>query len=193
MKKRILFAVGSLMIGALSLQSCSKIADKLAEGKSGNISWDGNDIIINVPPITDNVVHLATGTFEMDIDSFINANNTTGLTIDLSKIDSFKVTSCQLTIQNPTSADNFQDFELSALYFNTNVNTTTATIGEIDNNPDTYASSLSLPTDPTLNLKSYVNDGKVYFNYVLGVKARRNTSTTLQVKIHVTYDYHWKF
>lgn len=192
MKKSILIA-GLLIAALTTLQSCSKIADKLASGKSGDISWDGDDMIINVPPITDTVLHLATGTFEMDIDSFINANNTTGLTIDLSKIDSFKVTSCDLTILNPTSADNFQDFELSALYFNTNVNTNTVTIGEIDNNPDTYANMLSLPTNPTVNLKSYINDGKVYFNYVLGVKGRRNTSTTLQVKVHCTYDYHWKF
>jgi len=192
MKKTILIA--GLVVAALgSLSSCSKIEDKLASGKNGNISWDGDDMIISIAPITDSVTHLATGTFEMDIDSFINANNTTGLTLDLSKIDSFKVTSCTLTILNPTSADNFKDFELSALYFNTSINTTTATIGEIDNNPDVYASDLMLPTDPTLNLRSYVGDGKVYFNYVLGVKARRNTSTTLQVKVHVTYDYHWKF
>ncbi|MGN6567236.1 MAG: hypothetical protein ACTHJ0_04755, partial [Flavipsychrobacter sp.] len=96
MKKSILIA-GLLIAALTTLQSCSKIADKLASGKSGDISWDGDDMIINVPPITDTVLHLATGTFEMDIDSFINANNSTGLTIDLSKIDSFKVTSCDLT------------------------------------------------------------------------------------------------
>jgi len=194
MKKCILIAIAGLTIAAVTtLQSCSKIADKLASGKSGDITWDGNDIIVNIPPITDSNLHFATGVYEMDIDSFINANNTSGLTINMGVIDSLKVTSCVLTIENPTSADNFKDFELSALYFNTNVNTTTVTLGEIDNNPDVYATDLTLPTDPTINLKSYLNDGKVYFTYLVGVKARRNTSTTLQVKVHVTYDYHWKF
>jgi hypothetical protein len=192
MKKYLLIALGALSVGMLSLQSCTKLEDAVAKGKNGDVSMD-DTLTINIPPITSTSTQYATGTFEMDIDSFISANNTSGLTIDLSKVDTFKVTSCSLTIQNPTTADNFQDFELSGLYFNTNVNSTQATIGEIANNPDTYSSYLILPTDPTLNLKTYLNDGKVTFNYFLGVKARRNTATTLHVYVHVTYDFHWHF
>lgn len=194
MKKYLLLACAALMIGALSLQSCMKVADQLAKGKSGDITFDTDTtFVINVPPITDTIIHIDGNSKEIDIDSFINANNTSGLTINLGVVDSFTIKECDMTILNPTTSDNFGAFQLSGLYFNTSVNTTQAEVGMVSNNPAGYASYLALPLAPTTNLKSYINDGKVTFNYFMWVKARSTTTTTLRIRCHITYDFHWIF
>ena len=91
--------------------------------------------------------------------------------------------SCVLTLQNPTPTDNFANLSSCSASFSTN-NENPYEIS-VSNNPDVYATSLTLPVDTSVQLKSYINGND--FNYSLGGQLRRASKDTLQCTIQFTY------
>lgn len=183
MKKSILFI--ALACFGLTVNSCNKVTEQLAQA----IGWDGVDVTIDVPPVTDTMLHgsIGTGTFTYNIDSMVNAASK-GL-LSLKNVSKFNFKSCTLTILNPDADNNFQNFQLAQAVFFTNANATSTNMGEIDNNPDVYAASLNVPVNTTTNLKSYLPaSGPIVVTYVMGGKFRKVTTTTLHVNVHVTYN-----
>jgi hypothetical protein len=165
-------------------QSCNKI--KIGQ----DVTWDGNDVTITVPAVNDVQQHneFGTGTFTYNIDSFIKAKtiNKFGLS-DISKLTLNK---CQLTIINPDSANNFANFEQCNAVFSTTQNLVLAQIANITNNPDTYAGTLDIPVDKTIDLKSYFGTGTNTIDYAVGGKLRRPTTKELTIKVHIGYNIH---
>lgn len=189
MKKKIILSAIAFTGCIFSFYSCNKIAQVLAQG----ITWTGIDETITVPIVTDTTSHVSmgTGSFSYNLDSLIK--NKTNNALGLSNVDTFEFTSCTLTITNPDSNNNFQNFQYAQATFSTNANTAAATIGEVDNNPDTYAATLSLPVNSSVNMKSYLNPiGITTINYYLTGKLRKATTTTLTVQVHVAYYIHVK-
>jgi hypothetical protein len=183
MKKILLFSVLAIGLFALAFSSCNKIAAAFPA-----IAWSGTDVTFTVAPVSDTSLNtsIGTGTFSYDLDSLVKAQ--TKGAFSLSSISSFKFTSCVLTIQNPDPANNFQNFESAALSFSTNANTTPVTIGEVTNNPNTYAATLTLPVNSSVNVKNYLpSSGPMVANYSLKGKLRIPTTTTLTIKVHVEY------
>jgi len=188
MKKNILLSLLGAFICTMVFNSCSKVASQLAQ----SLGWTGVDVTISVPPISDTTMQhasMAIGTFNYNLDSFIKAK--TGNALGIKNVDTFRFTSCTLTITNPDTTDNFGNFQTALASFSTSTNTTTASLGEIDNNPSTYAATLTLPINNTTNLRSYIpNSGPVTINYSYGGKLRGKTTTTINIQAHVEYYIH---
>jgi hypothetical protein len=190
MKTTLLASLGVLALSVLTLQSCDKVKDSLKKQYATDINWDGADVTFDMAPASDTTTAINAGSasFTYNLDSLIK-DKTSGY-LGIGDISNFYITSAYVTLSNPDGTNNFQNFQLAGLYFNTSVNTTTYAI-EIPNNPNTYAATLTLPVDATKDLKSYVNGtGAISFNYVLGGKLRTATTTTLHATAHVSYKFH---
>lgn len=191
MKKAYILCGVAVALCLFAFSSCNKVTSVLATATA--IDWDGVDVTITVPPQSDTTVptSVGTGTFTYNLDSMIKAETSNAL--KLSNIDSFEITSCTITVTNPDANNNFANFEQAKLLFSTSYNTTQVNMGEIDNNPDAYATTLSLPVNSSVNLTTYISPiGNTTFNYSLTAKLRRATTTTLTFNMHVGYHIHVK-
>lgn len=184
MKKKLLLSAAILSCGMM-FNSCSKVANQLAQ----NITWEGIDVDIDVPPSTAIGTYTAvgSGTVSYDLDSFIKSK--TADVFGIKNIDEFKFKSCKLTITNPSSTNSFGDFSDAKAEFSTSVNSTKVKLAEVNGNPDAASSVLDLPINTTSNMRSYVpNSGRVTFNYDLSGTMRRVRTTTTKVNVHIEYD-----
>ncbi len=187
MKKHIILSALALTVSATVFTSCSKIKDAVAV--PATFTWSAMDVTLNVPVVTDLSSHdvMGSGTFSYNLDSFIKKQ--TGDVYGINNIDEFRFHSCTLTMLNPDADNNFGNFETAKASFYTNVNNTAATIGQIDNNPSSYAGVLSIPINNTSNMKSYIpSSGPITIYYSLGGKMRKVTTKTLNVQVHIEYD-----
>jgi len=188
MKKTYLLFVCAVAVCGFAFSSCNKVASAVA--KATGISWSGYDMTVTVAAQSDTSAQnsIGTGAFSYNLDSLIKSQ--TSNLLGLANIDTFEITSCMLTITNPDANDNFQNFETAKLSFSTNYNSTSVNMGEIDNNPNSYAAALSIPVN-NVNLKNYVAPiGATSFNYVLSGKLRQATTTALTINIHLGYYVH---
>jgi hypothetical protein len=184
MKKNVIIC---LAIAAMSVMytSCSKI-DALIS--SALVSWTSTTVSFDVPVIADttNESAIGTGSYTYNLDSLIKAQ--TSNQFGLKNVSHFYLTSCTLTILNPDAANNFANFQSASGTISTSANATPATIGNVTNNPDTYAATLSVPVNTTTDLKSYVSpSGTTTFSYSITGKARRATNKVLNATVHVEY------
>ena len=187
--RKNLFLSATILLFGLALNSCSKVAQQIAQ----SIGWTGIDVTISVPPSTTvdtgSYATVGTGTFTYNLDSFVKAN--TGGTLGLKNVDQFKFKSCTLTILNPDAANNFANFKQAKASFYTSNNTVPTLLGEITDNPNTYASTLTLPVNTTTNLRPYLpTTGPVTIMYDISGALRAVRTVTLQVQVHIEYDIH---
>lgn len=179
-KSRILFASAMVMtcLGAAYLQSCSKIASLVQYDL--NLQTASTEIVL--PPSSD-TVGSASGSqvVNYNIDSFIKAG--TSNVLGLSNIESAHLTSCKLTLLNPTTANNFANFKTASGSFYSSSNSTPYSMSL--SNPDTYSTTLNLPVDASVDLKSYMNGNN--FTYSLGGSLRRATTDSIRCKIEIEY------
>jgi hypothetical protein len=167
-------AVVLLIVG--TLQSCSKLASKLL---NFNLSMQTETINVDVPP-TGGSISVGPMTTNYNVDSFVRAS--TAGQLGAANISSVKLTSCVITINNPSIANNFGNFESCSASFYSNTDTNPYTVN-IANNPNSYATTLNLPVDQT-ELASYIGN---QFTYSLAGKLRRPTTTTLHCTVTFTY------
>jgi hypothetical protein len=189
MKNKFLSSLCAVALGAASLSSCDKVKETIAGPATFDLN--GLEATINVPIVNDLASHsnIGTGTFSYNIDSFIRAQ--TADQLGIKNIDEYYITSCNMTINNPDTANNFANFEQVQASFSTPTNTTPVTIAEIPSNPNTYAATLSVPVNSTTNLRSYMpNSGPITFTCQLGGKMRKVTNKVLTVKVVVTSRFH---
>ena len=116
-----------------------------------------------------------------NVDSFIRAS--TAGQLGAANIQSVKLSSVVLTINNANAVNNFQNFEFVDLSFLSNTNGTPYTMS-IANNPESYASTLSLPVDTTVEMSSYLGN---QFTYKVHGRLRRATTQELDCTVNVTF------
>ncbi len=187
MKKDTRLSVFAAICCIMIFNSCGKVANQLAQA----ITWQGIDVTVTIPAVPDTTYHssMGTGTFVYNLDSFVKSK--TGSILGMSNIDTFRFTTCTLTIQNPDAANNFANFQQAMAQFNTSTNPVTVNLGSIVNNPATYSATLSLPINNTSNLRSYLpTTGPVTINYTYAGKLRTATRVPLTVNLHVDYYIH---
>ncbi len=136
---------------------------------------------IPVSADTSGTITVGPVTTSFNVDSFIKANTSNQL--GASNTTSVKLTSVYLVLNNATSASNFQDFASCSGSFYSNTDNTPYTIS-IPDNPDTYSSTLSLPVDGSVELKSYIGD---QFTYSVTGRLRHPVPTPLNCTMTVTY------
>ena len=185
MKLNLNFPKAVIIVTACILaQSCNKIASNLQY----DLSMQTGSIDIKIAPISDTSAGLTMGTVTSvySIDSFVKAN--TGNVLGAHNISSAKMSSCTLTLLNPSTTNNFANFQNSAVSFYTNSNATPFNIANITGNPDIYASTLNVPVDATAEMKGYLNGNQL--TYSLVGKMRRATTDTIICRVQVTMNVH---
>ncbi len=177
----LLSAIVVATIGAATFQSCNKLASLVQY----DLPMQTASAEVVLPPSTD-TVGSASGSqvVNYNIDSFIKAN--TANVLGISNITSAKITSCKITIENPTVVNNFANFRTATGSVFSNSNATPYTISV--NNGDTYATVLNLPVDSTAELKSYLTGSQ--FTYSAGGSLRRATTDSIRCKVEFAFKIH---
>lgn len=177
MKIVLLFAVVAFC-SCIAFSGCDKAASPIVK----NFTVEGPQIVIEVPPSTATGSYTSIGTASIvwNLDSIIKAQ--TRGAMGLKDIDEFKFHSCKLTILNAEADNNFDAFSDVRLYFSTTANSSQTLLGEVNNNPDSYADTLNIPINNTTNMKAYIpTSGLVTINFDLGGQMRKTRSKTTTV------------
>ena len=163
------------------LQSCTKIGNALQY----DLALQSGSVTVAIPPMANagSSASVDAGSNTINIDSFIKAH-TAGL-LGVANIQSVKLTSCTVTVQNGNAANNFANFESCNAAFSSNAEVIPYQISIADN-PDAFATSLTMPVDTTTELKSYLVGNQ--FNYSVGGKLRRSTTDTLNCTIQFQFN-----
>lgn len=184
-KYRLLIATGIAAvtcIGLSTLQSCDKVASLLQY----DLAMQTASAEVVIPPTTDTVGSSSgSQTVYYNIDSFIKAN--TGNVLGLNNITSAKIQSCTITLENPTSANNFANFRSAYGSVYSNSNTTPYTLS-ITSNPDTYSDVLTMPLDTSVNLKPYLTGNQI--TYSMGGSLRRATTDSIHCRVEFKFKIH---
>lgn len=182
MKRLKLIPIVAMTLGFVTFsafQSCNKIAQKLLFDL--NMQTQSVDVVIPVTSNTTGTITVGPVMSYYNVDSFIKAQ--TAQQLGVSNVKSVKLESCLLTINDADATNNFANFESCQASFFSNTNSTPYNMN-IDNNPDTYSATLSLPVDNTVELSTYLG---TEFTYTLTGKLRRVTTKELHCTIQVTY------
>ena len=174
-------AIATILASVLLLQSCTKMGNLLQY----NLALQSGSVTVAIPPMsnTGSMASVDAGSNTINIDSFIKAH-TAGL-LGVANIQSVKLTSCTITVQNGSSANNFANFESCSASFSSNAEITPYQVN-ISDNPDVYSTSLTMPVDTTTELKNYLVGNQ--FNYSVGGKLRRSTTDTLNCTIQFQFN-----
>lgn len=168
----------------LSLLALIISCDKLKELAKANFKFDIDNVIITLPSIGSTLSFATQDAFKLNLDSLIKAQSAD---LNSSNIKKFTLNSIDLTLLNPDSTNNFANF--STLNFNllTDKTTSPQLIGTITNT-DSYATTLNVPVNQTVDVKKILADDKpTNFYYVVNGTLRRATTKALQIKVKANY------
>ncbi len=180
-RNRLTIALSVIAVGAIiTVSSCTKLVNLL----NTRLSMQTQSVNVTVPviPDTSGMITVGPAYSRFDVDSFIKAQ--TASQFGAANIESVKLHSVVFTLNNADMANNFQNFKSVSASFYSNTNSTPYVVS-IPNNPNTFASSLSLPVDTTVNLKAYIGN---QFYYTISGEARHGTTKELDGTITFTFD-----
>jgi hypothetical protein len=157
-KMLVLLAIAGF---AMTFASCDSIASLIKV----NVPMTTPGLVFAIPIAsagTDN----ADFTYAINVDSLIKSyNSSLGVgNIQSVEVDSFKLTLSGSGATGPDGSNNFQNIDSASATFASNGNTSPLVIATIASNPDTYATSLTIPVNSTIDLKSYFNATIFYFS-----------------------------
>jgi hypothetical protein len=181
MKKNPLLAFLTIATAAsMALSSCTDLAKKL----DFDLNMVPVSVTVTIPAYTDSTGNVTVGptTSSYNVDSFITAQ--TNGNLSSSNIQSVKVKSITLSLTNATAESNFQDFKSCTVSFHSNSNSNPYEVN-ISDNPDVYATTLTLPVDPNTDLKSYIGNT---FTYTISGEMRHPVRTPLSCTITYSFD-----
>lgn len=183
--KKTFIALSALALTTLAV-SCS-VKDKILDAVFTAFTANVANYDATIPAITNVTSYqsLSDETVQFDLDSAVKAQ--TGDQFSIDNINTVTMEAITLTLDGtgteaPDANNNFANFEMVKVTFHSDANNTPVTF-ELTNNPDTYATTLTIPVDNTVNLKSYLT-GKI-FTYNVSAKARRGTTHPLHVNVAV--------
>lgn len=180
--KKIMYTFSVFLVAALLLNiySCDKIKD-LAKV---NFNMDNSDGEFTIPAIvTVGEASFGTDDIYMNLDSIIKAQNSK---VGSNNIKEVKIKSCELTLSNGDSKNNFSALESCMLEMKSNVKPDFIKMAAVSNNPDVEAQTLNLPVESSLDLKDYFLSAN-QFTYRVSGKSRKTTDKDLNCKILVKY------
>lgn len=184
--KKVIIALSTLALTSTFVVSCS-IKDKILDAVFTAFTAKVADYDVTVPAINNTTLYQTINdqTVQFDLDSAIKAETSDQFSLD--NINTVTAEEIILTLNGsgseaPDANNNFANFEKVKVTIYSNSNTTPISF-EVTNNPDNYATTLSIPLDKTVNLKSYLT-GKTFF-YNVSAKARRETTHPLRVNVAV--------
>jgi hypothetical protein len=157
--------------------------DKLKELAKAKFNMVNDTVEIIVPASGTGLTYSKSESFKMNLDSILKAEN-----IDLSQenIKSFKLNSAELTLLNADSANNFANIQTCIVSFYSNTNMTPTEIATLASNPNTYATTLNVPVNQTIDVKEYAKTANTFYYTVSGT-LRKATSKDLRMKIKINY------
>lgn len=180
MKKIFCASALLLALGLSVFSSCDKVKD-LAKV---NLNLDNADGEFTIPVlVTTGDVTLGTDDIYVNLDSMIKAQNSQ---VSAKNIKEVRVKSCELTLSNGDSKNNFSVLESCKLEVKSNTKAEFITLASVSNNPDTEAQSLNLPVNSSLDLKDYFLSANT-FSYRVSGKTRKTTDKELNCKVLVKY------
>ena len=189
MKKVLQLTLGIVVLGSmLTMHSCNAIKDKIVQNQS--IDFDGASADLILPATNDTTAQGTMGQTELsyDLDAMIKEKTKGALTYK--NINTVKIKTITLSLDSATSTSNFANFVYASATFNTDANGggyDPYNIGYVENNPDTYSTSISPKvTDADQDVKKYFNS-KMVFTYAVIAKLRRATKTDLKCHVAITY------
>lgn len=165
---------------AITLLSCNKAKEKIVATFIANCAdeYFTVDVVTN----TDTMGLIGTKSIQLNIDSLIKAE-THGL-FNVSSVTTFNLKEFKLTLLNPDTANNFANFELGSVYFNTNT-APAPIILCYGPNLDIFSYVWIIPTINSGNMKNYLNGNLLTYN--IYAKARRPTSKQLAIKMTIKF------
>ena len=169
----------SMMIVALSIQSCDKLKDKFFPG----FEIQPSDLQISIPVIanTASPTAVASVTTYFNMDSIIKAETLNAFTIN--NVKSITVQELNLSFTNSDNANNFANLEEIAVSFHSNSNTNATIVANAPIVQDVMANELALSPLATNNIRGYMNGSQL--TYTITAKARRATTKPLTCMMHI--------
>lgn len=178
--KKLLTNILLVGIVLLYFSSCKKVLAAIYGGSDVVIAQ--TELIIpqvyTVPP---DEVYLGSFTFNINLDSSVRAN--TGGVFGANAVNSVKVKSIIIKVENPDAYDNLSNFDSARVTLQSDTNNTPVDLFAVGF-PVTYSDSLNYTTPNSPELLPYVKGSTVTYN-VYG-KLRTVTNKPLGITIDVT-------
>ncbi len=183
MRKKIITSTLAIavIIAVISVsQSCTKVANKL----HFNLKMKTGSVNITIPATVNMIGSNSFGpvTNTYNVDSFIKAQ--TGTLLGIDNITSVKIASVVIVDNDPTPANNFQNFQSGYLEFYSDKFTVPYQVN-IANIKDTFTTSINVPVDTSAELKSYIG---TQFNYTVHGTLRRATTADMHCTIQYAFN-----
>jgi hypothetical protein len=166
------FVLGSIFT------SCNKLKDLV----KFNIPLQTADVSFTIAPQPVGTQTLAGFQVGINLDSILKAENSS---LSISNIKSVKVTACTITTSNATTADHFGDLSACQVAIASGSASTFTKVAEITSNPDTYATTLTIPVSD-VELKDYFTTSLL--KYQLSGTVRKATTTTLNCTATIKFE-----
>ncbi len=178
MKHKLLWlALASLTIFT---SSCDKVKDALKT----NVSISPSDVNATIPIISNTTENQTIGEFNLNLDLGALIKEQVG-SMGIKNLKSVKIKSFKITLTDANDANNFANMEKIEGRLSASGQAEIVVVSVL-NNPDTYASSLTIPSSGDIELKNLVTGTQV--KYSLKGKLRRATTKTLAAKITAQYN-----
>ncbi len=181
MKQNKIFRI-AILIAAFGFMSTLQSCTKALQGLKFNLGLQTQSVSVDVPVTPAGSIAIGPLTSTYNLDSFIKAQ--TGNQLGVSNISSVKLVSVVITINNPDANNNFANFQSVNASFYSNTNSTPYAIS-LTNNPNTYATSLSLPVNSNDELKGYFG---TQYTYNISGDLRSPITTILHCTVQYSYN-----
>lgn len=181
--KKVLLSLSLLAFacGISTMTSCDKLVDEVAKNLNFDLVFQTAETTFSIPVQSTLGTYSDTKSETFDMDAFIKGK--TDNKLGVGNIKTAKIKSCKLTITNPDADNNFQNFSKASVILKA-AGQPDITL-EINDNPDTYATELSLPVDASKDMVPYLK--ATSFTYVVGGTLRK--VTTKEIMMHVRFEF----
>lgn len=178
MKKKFLFL---FMLGtSVALTSC----DKIKEATNQDVTITPEAVNFTIPIITNTAAVTKIGEFSLNVDLDAKIKEKASK-FGIKNIKSIKVSSVTVSLNNSDDNNNFGNMETLEGSISAD-NQTSQVAVKVANNPATAASTITLPANGNIELKSLVTGANI--KYTFNGKMRKATTKALEARATVKYE-----
>jgi hypothetical protein len=182
--KKILFCLSLLAFtGSMAMfTSCDKLKEQVEKALNFDLVFQTAGTSFTIPEQSTTGTYTDTKSETFDMNQFIKDKTDNQLSVD--NIRTAKIKSCKLTLTDADADNNFQNFSKAKVILK--VAGQPDITMEISDNPDTYATELSLPVDATKDLVPYLK--ATTFTYEVSGTLRKITTKDLTMNVKFEFD-----